>query len=107
MAKGNATFSVVLSIEQLEGLDRAKNLSGESSRSAYVRETLESHISSRKIKPRLSRQETDKGFGSYIKKISVTLSSDNNLKHLDEIVEVENTTRSRFVREFIESLIKP
>jgi len=107
MAKGNATFSVVLSIEQLEGLDRAKNLSGESSRSAYVRETLEYHISSRKIKPRLSRQENDKGFGSYIKKISVTLSSDNNLKHLDEIVELENTTRSRFVREFIESLIKP
>ncbi len=43
MAIGDAAFSVVFSIEQLKRLDRAKNLAGESTRSAIVRDVLESH----------------------------------------------------------------
>ena len=105
MADGNATFSVVLSINQLKRLDRANNLAGEPSRSAFVREALESHISKRKAKPSLSGPGLDKGVGTYVKKISITLSSSYDLEYLDEIVEVENTTRSRFVREFIDSFV--
>jgi len=105
MASGDAAFSVVISIEQLKRLDRAKNLAGESSRSAFVRDALESHIARRKAKPNLSGPGLDKGVGTYVKKIGITLSSSNNLEFLDEIVDSENTSRSRFVREFIDSFV--
>jgi len=105
MVSGDAAFSVVISIEQLKRLDRAKNLAGESSRSAYVRDALEPYIAKRKTKPNLSGPSQDKGIGTYVKKIGISLSSSNNLAHLDEIVDAENTSRSRFVREFIDSFI--
>ena len=105
MASGDASFSVVISIEQLKRLDRAKNLAGEPSRSSFVRNALESHIARIKAKPNLSGPGPDKGVGTYVKKIAVTLSSSHNLEHLDEIVESQNTSRSRYVREFIDSLL--
>jgi metal-responsive CopG/Arc/MetJ family transcriptional regulator len=105
MASGDAAFSVVISIEQLKRIDRAKNLAGESSRSAFVRDALESHIARRMAKPNLSGPGLDKGVGTYVKKIGITLSSSNNLEFLDEIVDSENTSRSRFVREFIDSFV--
>ena len=66
---------------------------------------LESHIARIKAKPNLSGPGPDKGVGTYVKKIAVTLSSSHNLEHLDEIVESQNTSRSRYVREFIDSFV--
>ena len=106
MANGDASFSVVISIEQLKRLDRAKNSAGESSRSSFVRSALESHIAGIKAKPNLSGAGPDKGVGTYVKKITVTLSSGHNLDHLDEIVDSVNTSRSRYVREFIDSVVE-
>ena len=105
MASGDASFSVVISIEQLIRLDRAKNLAGEHSRSSFVRNALESHIARIRAKSNLSGPGPDKGVGTYVKKIAVTLSSSHNLEHLDEIVESQNTSRSRYVREFIDSFV--
>ena len=56
-------------------------------------------------KPSLQGPGLDEGVGTYVKKIDVILSSLENLKHLYEIVEIEKTQRSRFVREFINSLV--
>ena len=98
-------FSVALSVEQLQRLDAAKNRAGVP-RSQFVREALEAHISSRETKPSLSGPGIDEGAGKYVKKISVNLSSSVNLEHLDETVEAERTYRSRFVREFIDSICR-
>ena len=97
-------FSVALSAEQLLRLDAAVRIAG-TSRSGYVREHLENHLSTYVAKPSLQGPGIDEGAGTYVKKISVRLSSSVNLEHLDEIVEIENTHRSRFVREFIDALV--
>ncbi len=97
-------FSVALSTEQLLRLDAAVRIAG-TSRSGYVREHLENHLSTYVTKPSLQGPSIDEGAGTYVKKISVNLSSSENLEHLDEVVEIENTHRSRFVREFIDSLV--
>ena len=96
-------FSVALSAEQLLRLDAAVRAAGVS-RSGYVREHLENHLSIYVAKPSLQGPGLDEGVGTYVKKIDVILSSLENLKHLDEIVEIEKTHRSRFVREFIDSI---
>jgi metal-responsive CopG/Arc/MetJ family transcriptional regulator len=97
-------FSVALSAEQLLRLDAAVRAAGVS-RSRYVREHLENHLSTYVAKPSLQGPGLDEGAGTYVKKISVGLSSLENLKQLDEIVEIEKTQRSRFTREFIDSLV--
>ena len=97
-------FSVALSAEQLLRLDAAKNRAGVS-RSRFVREALEAHISSYVVKPSLQGPGIDMGAGTYVKKIGVYLSSVANLEHLQEIIDAENIPRSRFVREFIDSLV--
>jgi len=96
-------FSVALSAEQLLRLDAAVRIAG-TSRSGYVREHLENYLSTYVAKPSLQGPGIDEGAGTYVKKIGVGLSSLENLKHLGEIVELEGTHRSRFVREFIDSI---
>ena len=68
MANGDASFSVVISIEQLKRLDRAKNSAGESSRSSFVRSALESHIAGIKAKPTFLEQARIKELELMLKK---------------------------------------